>query len=79
MNLSETLESVDKFYIVFAAILILLAVMVIFSFRGLFSAYLTAYEIGQKDLGNSVRIDKGNMEEADKWVSNKETLPLEIR
>ena len=77
--LTTNLEKVNKFYLVLIAILILLAVMVIFSFRGVFSAYLTAYEIDQESFGNNTKVDKEKLEESYSWAFTKETLPLEIR
>ena len=75
----ENWEKVDKFYIVLMVTLTLLSVMVILTFRGLFSAYITAYEIDQREISGDVRIDKEKLEEAYSWVFTKETLPLEIK
>ena len=72
-------DKIDKFYIVLMVTLTLLSVMVILTFKGLFSAYITAYEIDQKELSGDVRIDKEKLEEAYSWVFTKETLPLEVR
>jgi hypothetical protein len=72
-------ERLDKFYIALIVILALLAILVIVTFRGLFSAYLTAYEINQQDLDAGVRVDKEKLEEAYTFAFTKRTLPLQIR
>ncbi|KKR30632.1 hypothetical protein A2715_00395 [Candidatus Woesebacteria bacterium RIFCSPHIGHO2_01_FULL_39_32] len=77
--ISVNWDKVDKFYIVLMVTLTLLSVMVILTFRGLFSAYITAYEIDQREISGDVRIDKEKLEEAYSWVFTKETLPLEIK
>jgi hypothetical protein len=73
------LEKIDKFYVVLTLTLVFLAAVEIFAFRGVFSAYLTAYEIDQEDLGTEVRVDKETLEEAHSWVVNKEIVTLEVR
>ncbi|OGM21225.1 hypothetical protein A2714_05460 [Candidatus Woesebacteria bacterium RIFCSPHIGHO2_01_FULL_38_9] len=77
--LTQVLEKVDKFYIVLVVTLFLLAAVEIFAFRGVFGAYLTAYEFDQEDLGNEVRVDREVLQEAHSWAFNKQTQPLEIR
>ena len=77
--ISVNWDKVDKFYIVLMVTLTMLSVMLILTFRGLFSAYITAYEIDQREISGDVRIDKEKLEEAYSWVFTKETLPLEIK
>ncbi|KKQ98403.1 MAG: hypothetical protein UT24_C0004G0026 [Candidatus Woesebacteria bacterium GW2011_GWB1_39_12] len=71
-------EKIDKFYIVFVVVMILLAVLVIMSFRGVFNAYLIAFEIDQKGEDELI-IKKDNLNEAYSWALEKKTLPLEVR
>ena len=75
MNLAK----IDKFYIVLAIILALMAVLVIFTFRTVFSAYNTASELSEGDVAVNLRIDKGELEKARGWLENKESVSLEIR
>ena len=37
---------IDKFYILFVVIMVLLAAMVVYVFQGIFSSFILAYEIG---------------------------------
>lgn len=70
---------IDKFYLVLSGVLILLAVMVIFTAQGIFSAFLTASELGQRDAGKQLTIDARMLDEAYTFALEKEEVPLEIR
>ncbi len=78
MNLGKTLESVDKFYVVLAIVLVLMAILVIFSFRGIFNALLSAYEIDQGSISVDSTVEKQNLNEAYNWVYNRGSIRLEI-
>ena len=71
-------EKIDKFYFVFAVVLILMAVMVIVAFKGIFSAYLNAYEISSKDIQADTEVNKDSLEEAHFWVTEKSAVPLQL-
>lgn len=77
--LERVWDKLDKFYLILAVVLSLMAVMLVVAFRGIFSAYLNAYEINQKDMQVDVKVEKEPLEEVYKWVTNKESLPLQIR
>lgn len=66
----------DKFYLVLTLILILMSVLVIMSFRTVFSSYITAYEIDQSALESGLKINKSNLEEVYNWVFNRQGTPL---
>lgn len=71
---------VDKFYLSFAAILIVLAVMVIFTLRTAFSAVSVASEIDESLLQTQTpRINKDKLNEALEVLGTKEILPLDLR
>lgn len=72
-------EKIDKFYLVLAVVLILMALLVIMAFRSVFSAYLTAYEVDQTQLETELRVNRDKLEEAYTWAFNKEAVPLEVR
>jgi hypothetical protein len=59
---------IDKFYIVLIFVLILLATMLIFTFRSVFSAYNTAYEIDPGVVGVPFKVDEEKFNEAYEWV-----------
>lgn len=75
MNLAK----LDKFYIALTIVLVLMAALVVFTFRTIFSAYNSASEFSQKNLSSDLAIDKEELEKADSWVKNKSIVPLEIR
>ncbi|OGM22347.1 hypothetical protein A2863_02065 [Candidatus Woesebacteria bacterium RIFCSPHIGHO2_01_FULL_38_9b] len=72
-------EKIDKFYLVLVAILILMAALVIITFKSVFSAYLVAYELKQSDLESSVNVNEEKLDEAHKYGFQKQTIPLEVR
>ena len=78
MNSHNILESVDRFYIVLITVLILMAILVIFSFRGTFSAILSSYEIDPDALSVGVIVDKNNLNNAYDWVFERGSVKLEI-
>lgn len=78
MNLGKTLESVDKFYVILSIVLVLMAILVIFSFRGIFNALLSAYEIDQGSISVESTVEKQNLNEAYDWVYNRGSIRLEI-
>jgi hypothetical protein len=71
-------ENLDKFYLVLSAVLILLAAMVIFTFQGVFSAYIKAYEIGP-NIDSELRVDKEILDSAYDFVFNKRIVSLELK
>lgn len=71
-------EKIDKFYIVLSLVLILMAILIIFSFRGVFTAFIKAYELDQKAISSDTKIEKEKLDEVSKWLFNKESVPLEI-
>lgn len=77
--LEKVWDKIDKFYFVLAIVLGVLATMIVVAFRGIFSAYLSAYEISEKDVGIGAKIEKEKLEEAYTWLTTKETIPLKIR
>jgi hypothetical protein len=56
-----------------------MAVMVIFTFRGIFSAFLTAYEFDQSAIGKEVQLNKDGLDEAHAFVFNRNTEVLRVR
>ncbi len=64
---TKTWEKLDKFYIIFFITLAVMAVLVIFTVRGLFSAFLTSGEI---DLVNNsdIKINVDQLNDAYKFA-----------
>lgn len=75
--LTLDLAKIDKFVIVLTITLTVMATIVTFAFKGIFSAYLTAYEINQ-GIDSDLQIEKGKLEQAYEWVFSKETIPLQM-
>lgn len=73
------LEKVDKFYFVFVLVMVLMAVLVVATFQGIFSSYIDAFDIDQEEIGVDLVIDKEKLDQTHSWAFNKETVSLEIR
>ncbi len=71
------LEKIDKFYLGLTAILILMSILVIFTFRGVFSMFLKANEIDQNSFGPAVIVNKAKLEEAYNFVYKKNLVHLQ--
>lgn len=77
--LERAWEKLDKFYLILGLVLTLMAVMVIVAFRGIFTAYLDASDIKQRDIQVDVRVERESLDEAFAWTQNKISVPLQIR
>lgn len=77
--LEKVWDKLDKFYVVLAIVLTLMAVMLVVAFRGIFSAYLSAFEISEKDIGVNVKINKEALDEVYTWSTTKKSVSLQIR
>lgn len=70
---------IDKFYILFVIVMMLLAAMVIYAFQGIFSSFILAYEIGQDGSTTHVQVDKEKLDGVYDYVFNRESVNLELR
>lgn len=66
----------DKFFLVLIVILTVMSVLVIMSFKTVFSAYISAYEIDQSALEAGLKINKESLDESYNWVFYKGSTPL---
>lgn len=72
-------RKIDKFFPMLVVVMLLLAALVILTFRGIFSAVTTAYEPEEEMLNSEFRIDKNKLEESHKAVFEREEILLETR
>ncbi len=72
-------QKIDRFFPLTAVVLVIMAVLLIFTFRSIFSTLTTAYEVDIKIPDSELRIDKDRLNQAHKAVYEKEIVPLEIR
>lgn len=73
------LGKIDKFYVLFVVVMVLLAAMVIYAGQGIFSSFITAYEIGQDETQVHLRINKEKLDSVYKFATEKESINLELR
>lgn len=73
-------DKIDKYYIVLVLTLIIMALLVIYTFRGIFSSFLLAYELSPDVLSsNELKIDSAKLEEAHSFIYQKTPVPLNIK
>ena len=76
----RALLRIDRFYYVFGAILLVLAVLAIVSLRGIFSSVRLAGDIEESLLDSSLpRIDKEKVEKALDAISSREIQKLDLK
>lgn len=73
------LGKIDKFYAFFVVVMVLLAAMVIYAGQGIFSSFITAYEVGQDEAQVHLRINKEKLDSVYKFTKEKESVDFELR
>ena len=76
--LTKAWKKIDRFYLILAIVLLLLAAPMIYTALGVFSAFITAYEI-DTSAGKEVRIDKARLDQAVSSVYDRDIPPIEVR
>ena len=70
-------QKIDKFFPVYIVVLVLLAGLVILTFRGIFSSLTLGY--AAEEGGNrALIIDRGKLDDALKEAFERENIPLEV-
>lgn len=67
-------SKIDKFYLFFSGLLIVLAVVLIVTFRMVFSSFLTAYDTTEKSGAGQVVINEDDVEEAYQFAYDDESM-----
>lgn len=75
---TNPLRKIDKFFPVLVVTMLLLAALVIFAFRGIFSSFVTAFESEPEAIDSKLRIDKNKIDDAVKEAFEKEKIPLKV-
>lgn len=70
---------IDRYYFVLTLVLIVLAAIFVFTFRGISSSFITAYEIEPQIPDKELRVNKEQLDAAEVAVFSSEIIPLEIR
>src|SRR3990170_6563399 len=69
---------IDKFLFTLGIVMVVLAGITIFTFRQIFAAFITAYEIEEVD-DRELKIDRNRLDEASKAAGEKGVVPLELK
>ncbi len=62
---------IDKFYLVFILIMVVMGAVVIFTLKTLFSSVISAYDINSSSAGSNLTVDKDKLNEAYDYVLPK--------
>lgn len=75
----KTFKKIDKFYFVMMLVLAIVAVLVVYTFRGVFTSLAIAYDVETEIPDTELRIDKTRLDAARAAAFNKEIVKLERR
>lgn len=72
-------RKIDSFYPISLVVVLVLAALVVFTFRGIFSSIISAYGIDVDVRDAKPRIDRGKLDEAIRVVYEKEKVELRVK
>jgi len=75
----KALPKIDKFYLIFAVTMILMAMFVIFTFKAIFSAISTSSDVETKVSEAELRVDNNKLNQALDSYEKRRIVPLEVR
>lgn len=77
--LMKAWQKIDVFLPVFAIVVLLLAVLTIFTFRGIFSTFIGIYDVESNPADAQLRIDGTMLDEATRAYYQREKVQLQIK
>jgi len=77
--LETDLQKIDKYLISLVLVLVLMAVIIVFAFRGVFSSFLNASSFDPSAVGSVVRVNQNDLNEAYTWAFGKTPEKLQVR
>ena len=76
---TKLLPKVDRFYIIFALVMVVMGVLVVFTFRTVFEAITNSFDVESQVTEAELRVDKTKLDNALNAFDNRNIVPLEIR
>ena len=76
--LQRLMQKIDKFYYIFAGVMLMLAVVLIFTLNGIFGALSTTQDITEEQ-EMSQYLNENSLNEAHGILKEKEYIPLDLR
>jgi len=76
--LQKHMLKIDKFYYIFAGVMLVLAVVLTFTLNGIFGALLSTQDITEEQ-EMSQYLSENNLNEAHGILKEKEYIPLDLR
>jgi hypothetical protein len=75
----KVLKKTNKLYVVSAVLVIIMAVLLIYIFRDLFSSISVAYDVDIVVPDNELKIDKDQLNKAYDIINNRQSVSLNAR
>lgn len=72
-------QKIDKYLVSLVAVLVIMAVLLVFSFKGVFSSFLNASSFDPSTVGSVTRVNQNDLNEAYTWAFGKVPEKLEVR
>ena len=74
---AKILAAIDRFYLILTVVLIILSILIIYSFKEIFSLLNTANGIDESAVGVSIKLDKASLDQAYTQLYEKKIIPLD--
>lgn len=69
---------IDRFYFILGVTLLVLVLLVIFTIKGIFLAFITSRQIDENAVAPETGINKSQLDKAFETVFNKKIIPLDL-
>ncbi|KKQ26342.1 MAG: hypothetical protein US62_C0007G0014 [Candidatus Woesebacteria bacterium GW2011_GWA1_37_8] len=75
----KTLEKIDKFYLLYISVMVIMAGIAIYTFQSLFKSFIDLNEVVSDASSQDSRVNEQQLDEAYDFVFSKNPVKLEIR
>lgn len=75
----KTLEKIDKFYLLYISVMVIMAGIAIYTFQSLFKSFINLNEVVSDASSQDSRVNEQQLDEAYDFVFSKNPVKLEIR
>jgi len=75
----KTLEKIDKFYILYISVMVVMAAIAIYTFQSLFKSFIDLNAVSGEVGTQESRVNEPQLDEAYDFVFDKKPVKLEIR
>ena len=75
----KTLEKIDKFYLLYISVMVIMAGIAIYTFQSLFKSFIDLNEVVSDASSQDSRVNEQQLDEAYDFVFSKNPVRLELR